>query len=393
MNRKVGRLVLVIAIFAGGGVATAQDPEPVTIGERLPIRSTQLDEMRELVISTPPGYETGGQRYGVLYLLDGPSHFTHVVGTSRFLARTRRALPLIIVGVANTDRGRDMSPPRMTPPSGEPVGSGAFRRFLVDELRPFIDEEYRTTGLNILVGHSLGGLFAIETLIEEPDAFSGYFALSPSLWWEDGEFVDRLAAAPAEHPLFDRFLYLAIGDEGEQMNAPFTQVVERLTAHAPERFTWSSGAFPEEDHGSVPLSAIGHGLREYFQPVRGASNLTGVTDVATLDERYDALARRFQIEMGVPEMLINQLGYALLGQHLYEEAQAVFEANVERFPDSANVYDSLAECLENVGELPIAYDLYEQAAALGIANKDRNLRVYERNAARLRAKLGIAQDH
>lgn len=48
---------------------------------------------------------------------------------------------------------------------------------------------FKTDGRAILIGESLAGLFVLETFLREPDSFSDYIAVSPSLWWNGGKVV------------------------------------------------------------------------------------------------------------------------------------------------------------------------------------------------------------
>ena len=98
---------------------------------------------------------------------------------------------------------------------------------------------------------------------------------------------------------------------------------------------------------------------------------------------YKQLSQKYGFTVPVPEPLINQLGYQLLGAGKTEEAIAAFKANVERYPASANVYDSLAEAYERSGRLELAKPNYEKAYALGKENADPNLAIYKVNMDRV----------
>ena len=89
----------------------------------------------------------------------------------------------------------------------------------------------------------------------------------------------------------------------------------------------------------------------------------------------------------MPEGLINQMGYQFLFDSRPEEAIAVFKANVERYPNSANVYDSLAEAYERGGQIDLAEPLYNKAQVLGAQNNDPNTAIYKTNYERVHAKL------
>jgi Tfp pilus assembly protein PilF len=75
-----------------------------------------------------------------------------------------------------------------------------------------------------------------------------------------------------------------------------------------------------------------------------------------------------------------------------EEAIAVFKSNVERYPNSANVYDSLAEAYEKGGKLDLARPNYEKAVQLGAQNNDPNLQIYKTNFERVDGLLKKAAD-
>ena len=105
------------------------------------------------------------------------------------------------------------------------------------------------------------------------------------------------------------------------------------------------------------------------------------------EEHYQKLTQKFGYTIPVPEGLINQLGYQYLQGGKPDEAITVFKANVERYPSSANVYDSLAEAYEKGGRLDLATPLYEKAQTLGKQNDDPNAAVFAQNFARASEKM------
>jgi predicted alpha/beta superfamily hydrolase len=169
-------------------------------------RSAVLGTTRRVSIYLPPGYDASTARYPVLYLQDGQNLFdparAFVPGQDWGLDETAEVLigggeiaPVIMVGIdhAGVDRLDEYTPscdPRRR------VGGrlGAYRQFLVDELKPWIDARYRTradassTGLG---GSSLGGLAALEIGLARPDVFGRLAALSPSLWWDRRCVIER----------------------------------------------------------------------------------------------------------------------------------------------------------------------------------------------------------
>src|SRR6266496_5100056 len=76
---------------------------PVVIGETTQIQSKILKESRSLLISKPTGYDSGTDRYPVLYLLDGETHFQYTAAIVDFLAANDRIPQMLVVGIARGD--------------------------------------------------------------------------------------------------------------------------------------------------------------------------------------------------------------------------------------------------------------------------------------------------
>jgi len=106
-----------------------------------------------------------------------------------------------------------------------------------------------------------------------------------------------------------------------------------------------------------------------------------------VDAHYKELSERFGYPIPVPENFINDMGYQFIFNDKLEDAIAVFKANVERYPQSANVYDSLAEVYEKQGRLDLAEPLYDKARTVGQQNNDPNAAIYKANYERVHAKL------
>ncbi|MGQ0761708.1 MAG: alpha/beta hydrolase-fold protein, partial [Acidobacteriota bacterium] len=104
----INTLLLLLLV---GVPALGQGPQTGSI-TYLEINSTVLGEKRNILVRTPAGYETNKQSYPVLYLTDGDAHISHTSATVEFLARNGRMSEMIVVGIPNTDRARDLSPTR-----------------------------------------------------------------------------------------------------------------------------------------------------------------------------------------------------------------------------------------------------------------------------------------
>lgn len=162
--------------------------EPVVIGHSIEIPSRVLNERRRVFVSLPADYDHSTERHATLYVLDGEFHFTHIAAFSRFLGAVGDIPPLIVIGIETADhRVRDYSPKPLRLPSDltaeEVGGANRFTEFLCSELIPFIERRYRTQPYRMLMGHSMGGLFALRALWTKPCLFQALIAVDPSLPW------------------------------------------------------------------------------------------------------------------------------------------------------------------------------------------------------------------
>jgi predicted alpha/beta superfamily hydrolase len=178
----------------------------IRLHENVP--SAFLARARNVIVYLPPGYADEPQRrYPVLYMHDGQNIFdeaTSFIGiewgvdeTAERLIRDGAIPPIIVVGVYNTeDRVSEYTP--VADPAYGGGQADAYGRFLIEELKPFIDATYRTrperehTGV---AGSSLGGLVSMYFALTHGDVFSRIGVVSPAVWWADADILDRVAAA------------------------------------------------------------------------------------------------------------------------------------------------------------------------------------------------------
>ena len=160
-------------------------------------RSRFLRNQRDVVVYTPPGYaHQTARRFPVLYLQDGQNLFdgatSFIPGQDWRVGQTADASingrvvePLIIVGTYNTKARVGEYTPTHVPKLG---GGHADRygKFLIEEVKPFVEREYRVlpglrhTGIG---GSSLGGLVSLYLGLKHSSIFGQIAALSPSVWW------------------------------------------------------------------------------------------------------------------------------------------------------------------------------------------------------------------
>lgn len=433
------RTIIVLSLFCLGlpTAGAAQAPgtslesagKPIVIGQTFTMRSEVLGEERTVLVATPDGYDTNESiRYPVLYLLDGDGHFHHSTGVVDFLADNGRMPRVIVVAVPNPSqdaRTRDLTPehhaefafPDTRTDSIFPTAGGAdaFLEFLRDELAPLIERQYRTVPFRILVGHSFGGLFNIHSLLADPGAFQAHIAISPSLWWDERRlideadaFLDALAegaeegaegapsrAGPEAGEGYrgpPTFLYMTMANEGGAMLRGAWGLAGVLEEKAPPYLEWQFQLMDQEDHGSVPHRSLYDGLEwlydEWALTVFETVAWPAEQRLERIDEHFTTISSRYGYESETPEGFLNSVGYALLGDGLPEEAVEILEANVQRYPESPNVYDSLGDGYDAAGRSEEALESYREAVRRAEAGDDPRLETFRGNVERMLEKIG-----
>lgn len=191
---------------------------------------------RTVRVLLPPGYSAHrNRRYPVVYMHDGQNLFdgatSFVAGgewrvdeTMRRLTGTGAVEPVIVVGIDNAGPLRidEYTHVRSSGAMGTRSFDGGgkadlYGRFVVEELKPFIDRVYRTrpeldaTGLG---GSSLGGLVTMYLGLKYPRVFGKLIVASPSVWWADEAILSSVRSLPG--PTGQR-IWVDIGtEEGEQ---------------------------------------------------------------------------------------------------------------------------------------------------------------------------------
>ena len=278
------RLALVLSFglsMAGGATAFAQTAPaqttvpvavetPVVIGKSYALPSAVMNQTREINVWLPPGYAESGQAYPVLYVLDGGQNqdFHHISGIAQLGTIVGTTRDVIVVGIASVDRRNELPLPTENaeliaryPTQGQ---SDRFRRFVSDEVMPFIEGRLRTNGETALMGESLAGLFVVETFLKEPQMFGAYVAVSPSLWWDGGKLARQSGAHLRDHSNDPHTLILTLGDEGEEMQAPMDVLTANLRDHALPGVKWDFTPRPSESHATIYHGAALDAFRRLY---------------------------------------------------------------------------------------------------------------------------------
>lgn len=255
-------VTLAILLFGiAGRFAAAQDFH-LTVGKQEVLDSKILGEKRTILVATPPQIKPG---LPLLVVLDGEWTFTKVAVIVDHLVGNGRLPPMVVAGVVNTNRGRDLTP-TFEAREFAPGPSDKFLSFLADELIPKLASEYPIGKYRILAGHSNAGMFSLYAFIRRPEVFQANIALSPSYGLDD-RFVALLGRALTTSSGTPRFVFLGWGgDEEADISVGALRFAKTFEGTPAANVEYHYEIFPGETHGSVPLRAYYRGLELLAQP-------------------------------------------------------------------------------------------------------------------------------
>ncbi|RYD59052.1 MAG: alpha/beta hydrolase [Sphingobacteriales bacterium] len=273
------KFLLLITFLSVGLLSQAQTSvskpikqTPITIGVADEIKSQVLGENRTLNIYLPEGYSASDtSRYNVIYLLDGSmgEDFQHIAGLVQFgsMSWINWVKPSIVVGIANVDRKRDFTFPTTVkgdkekwPTTG---GSEKFITFIEQELKPYIQQRYRTNGADMLIGQSLGGLLAAQVLAKKPQLFDSYLIISPSLWWDNGSLLKATMAISPGNPASSTDIYIGVGKEGlaptaepHVMEVDANILADKIKSLNNKNINLHFDYLPDQNHATIMHQAV-----------------------------------------------------------------------------------------------------------------------------------------
>jgi predicted alpha/beta superfamily hydrolase len=398
MSRYHVLIATLVLMHAVSGAVSAQkaakspkSDREVVIGFERVLHSDILKEDRELMIALPDQYvATKDREYPIFIVLDARGNFNATSTMIRNLARARVVPHMIVVGIKNTHRWRDLTPLFWDGMGVPGTGGGdKFVSFLKSELIPYVDSNWRTSGFRVFSGHSLGGLTAMNILFRQPELFDAYIAISPSLEWGDGFMLQRYRKCLDKNPALDKLLHMSIADEQlERIN--YDRMVNLMEEKTPRGFLWTSEIFEQEDdHMSMRITGLLAGIRWVFRDWRLTSNRIYAMTNDEIETHFVVATHLYKEPRSLGMIEMTDAGYwGIYDSKKAKRAMELFRLAVKKWPDKAYTVSCLGEGLEQLGRLDEALVEVERALRMAKESGVPDLPYYEGIVNRVRGKLG-----
>jgi predicted alpha/beta superfamily hydrolase len=329
-----------------GALAGNGGEEDIVVGTRYTIDSEALGELREILVSVP---DDRSRSYPVIYVLNADAEFLSTVATVRHLATNANRMPdFIVVGVVPINGAKETRP-NFPWDGSRNEHEALFRQFIAKELVAHVDSTYNTHPFRILVGHSLSGLFTLNTFRSEADLFDAYFAFSPALWWDSGAEADAIQQSIAAKRTDAKTVVVTVANEGDESLSLHRSFVDGWQNASTSKSALFETEFPEESHSSTTLPAINWSLQQLFAGWRPEAYVYQM-GLAGLSEHYSSLSERFGWAIEIPSDDLSPLIFEFARRGNEGDDLRAYELIEHAVARDPGMYDEL---IEMIGALEI----------------------------------------
>lgn len=334
-------IIFILIIFSSISFA-----QKITIGEIKKLYSKNLGEEREIWVNLPNHYADSNfidQAYPVIYLLDGEKYFHETSGIIKNLSQGfyPQMPEAILIGIINRNRSKDLTPTIDSNQKYVSGGAKKFSKFIREELIPEINQKYRTTKLNILIGHSFGGLFAVDLFLKYPNSFTSFISIEPSLWWDNKILLSKVKS-PLK--LKSKVLLTVAGanintdnkNSNEQYGSHYKAINEFneiMNSYEENNLTFSHKDYLNEDHGSVFMPSLINSLREIFSEFKiNVKELMKYPSI--MEQTYQKLTEKLGVSLYPQSFYIDSVVELAKARGASENAKYLHNLNLDLYPNN-----------------------------------------------------------
>lgn len=324
-----------------------------------------MDEDRLLFIHLPREYEDTRLAYPVLYLLyvDIYNYFADAAIITEKLGGTGEIPPVIIIGVANANRYRDLLPVKAR---GRSEGGGAenFLKFLEEELIPHVDTTYRTKNFRILAGPQAAAVFSLYALITKPGLFDAFLSENPFMIAENAAFLyPKTEQFFKNKESLKNFLYVKCETDERPQDLEYAEkLAGLLESEKPEGFRFKV-EFREPSGYFITPMPFREGLRTLFATHKLPENFQTDT-IKDIIDYYEKRSQEYGFMVDPPSLMLTFEGDKLNQRGKSREALEVFEYQLSLYPKSLNAFWQLGETYRGMGEFEKAKEYYKKFLAI-----------------------------
>ena len=362
------RIYISVILLFIGLVSGAQQSSPFISGFEKTMPSVILGSQRTVWIHIPNSNggneKTSKGSYPVIYLLDGDANFNDVVSISEFMSNAGLCPPMIVVGILHPARMTDLTFGTDKETPGVAGKGEKFMLYVEKELMPYIESTYPTAAYKIFIGHSVGGLTVVNSLLHHPYLFNAYVSLDGALWWNDQQIIKEAKITLANTNYKGKTLFMALANRmergmdtlqvqkdttvGTELIRSNLEFIKHVFTNKTNQLRFQHKYYKNDDHSSVRLIGEYDALRfifDYYKLKIFNSELENPNFKldSLLVAHYNTISAQIGYLVKPDESQVNNLGYRMLNKKQFIKAEALFKLNITNYPERANCYDGLGD--------------------------------------------------
>ena len=241
------------------------------------------------------------------------------------------------------------------------------------------------------MGHSLGGLMVIHTLVHHKDLFNAYISIDAAAWWDDHKIVKEAKIALEKNNFENKKLFLAIANRMEKgIDTTAVQLdtsektelirynldlIHDIKKHPKNKLQFNYKYYEKESHTTISFIAAYDALRYLFDYYEFPKFVKYTTDNPLLKtliiQHYDTISKNLGYKVLPNKEFVNSLGYAALHYKKFELSKELFEMNVSNFPEDPNLMDSFGDYYNAIEDKKNAIKWYQKTLDLKEINETR----------------------
>jgi len=265
-----------------------------TVGKTILLKSSILNQEREIQIYLPEDYDQSKEKCPVIYVFDSQKYFLNAISYQKNLRFNQETPGFIVVGIKTKNNERSVL---------YNTESIKFSNYLEKELLPYIDNTYRTLpSERVFFGWQRAAAFGIEVLALKPNMFKAYFVASPTFLSakrisDIGKLLDKTST-------LNNYLYFTLGDVEAWSLDNTNSLAELLKDKAINKLIWKYDLFKNENHYTTTIVTMNKGLKYYFSdyaPIRyySLNEYKKSGGITALKELFKNRGERYQISKEV----------------------------------------------------------------------------------------------
>lgn len=325
------------------------------------IQSKAFNDQREFLVHLPKKMKFN-ERLPVIFVFDAQwdTYYDLVVSSVDYLIDVKAFPRSIVIGIKNKKRQYELTPAPVNEDWKVPSLGGAkfLENHLLNEVIPFLKKEYDIENFRIGLGHSLGGTFVLNSLVDNTNLFNAYIAISPNLQLDDEEITLKIKQNISSIKNTNKFFYVTMGTSGnpETMFLPYVKKLDSIIKpyNNDNNFNWVFKILENYNHATTPLKSIQSSLlslgEKWKISKKNKDEMIRSKDVLNqFKSFYISLSRWTGYKVKpLKNDYYNFIG-ALENNKKYEDAIKICKYATENHPNQSIFYNSIAENLMKLG--------------------------------------------